>query len=199
MKSIVFCTVTALAVAGGGLGLASGAGADSDEGLRAQLVDTGGKVVGHVKLSFEEGDTQVKVSVDLPPSMAGFHGFHIHSVGTCTGPAFTSAGGHLGEVATDPTHRHRNHDGDLPVLLVNSDGHASARVSTDRLSLDEVRDVAPGNGSAVIIHAAPDNYANIPTRYSVANPVPVYPGTTTDAATLATGDSGARIACGVLK
>jgi len=184
MKNIVICTVTTLAVAGVGLGLASGAGADSDQGLRAQIEDTGGKAVGHVKLSVEEGDTQVKVSVDLPPSMAGFHGFHIHSTGTCEAP-FTSAGGHLREVAAKPEQRHGNHDGDLPVLLVNRDGHASARVSTDRLSIATLLD---RDGSAVIVHALPDNYANIPARYGGP-----------DAATLTTGDSGGRIACGVLR
>ena len=196
MRTALLCTVATLAVAGSGLGIASGAGADSDHGLSAKVVNASGETIGRVKFSFDDGDTRVKVAVELPPSMAGFHGFHVHSVGTCTGPAFTSAGGHLGEVVGDPAHRHRNHDGDLPVLLVNSAGHASARVSTDRLSAAELRDA---NGSAVIIHALPDNYANIPARYSVQNPVSVYPGTTTDAATLATGDSGGRIGCGVIK
>lgn len=182
MKNVLICSALTLAAAGGGLGLASGAGADSDEGLSARVVNASGEAVGRVRLSFEDGDTQVKVSVDLPPSMAGFHGFHIHSVGLCEAP-FTSAGGHLSGAGQ----QHRDHDGDLPVLLVNRDGHASARFTTDRLSTTDLRD---RDGSAVIIHALPDNYANIPTRYAAAGP---------DAATRATGDSGGRIACGVLR
>ncbi len=49
-------------------------------------------------------------------------------MGLCAAP-FTSAGGHLGENASDAGDRHRNHDGDLPVLLVNTGG-APGPVST---------------------------------------------------------------------
>ena len=52
-----------------------------------------------------------------------------------------------------------------------------------------MNDLFDADGSAVIVHAGPDNYANIPTRYT--GPVP-------DATTLATGDAGGRVACGVV-
>lgn len=170
-------------------------GAAGDSSLRATIVDTAGNVVGTAKLDVEDDKTAVKVQVSLPASMAGFHGFHIHSKGECTG-SFTSAGGHLGEDAADPTHRHRNHPGDLPVLLVNADGTASARFHTDRVQLADLMDA---DGAAFIVHAGPDNYANIPSRYSNPNAVAVYPGTTTDQTTLQTGDAGARVACGVIR
>ena len=51
--------------------------------------------------------------------------------------------------------------------------------------LAQLRDA---DGSALIVHAGPDNFANIPPRYG-----------TPDADTLATGDSGARAACGVVR
>ncbi len=180
------------------------AGAGGSNDLKANIVDASGAKLGSAKLSFDGGTSEVKVDVTLPPAMAGFHGFHIHSVGLCAAN-FTSAGGHLGE--SDPPvagHRHRNHDGDLPVLLVNSDGHARARFDSDRITFAELTDA---NGSAFIIHAGPDNYANIPAtdpitgaRYSNPNAVaPAYLNTVTDDATLKTGDAGARIACGVIR
>lgn len=179
------------------------AGAGSSNDLKANIVDANGATLGSAKLSFDDGTSEVKVDVTLPAAMAGFHGFHIHSVGLCVAP-FTTAGGHLGENPTDAGHRHRDHDGDLPVLLVNTDGHARARFDSDRVTFAELTDA---DGSAFIIHAGPDNYANIPAtsasgaaRYSNPNAVaPAYPNTVTDDATLATGDAGARIACGVIR
>lgn len=145
----------------------------------AKLYDTNGNQVGKARLTQEEGRVAVHVRVhDLPP---GFHGFHVHAVGECN-PPFTSAGGHFDLNART----HRDHSGDLPVLLVNSDGTANAKVNTDRFV---VADLFDADGSAMIIHASPDNYANIPNRY-VAEP---------DATTLATGDAGGRIACGVVE
>jgi Cu-Zn family superoxide dismutase len=201
MRNHLLGAATTLAIIGG-LAFAPSAGADkATQDLTASLVDASGARIGTATLSFALRGTQVNVEVQLPPAMAGFHGFHIHSVGLCVAP-FTSAGGHLGEDPSDPGHRHRNHDGDLPVLLVNRNGHASARFETDRLAPAALLD---GDGSAFIIHAAPDNYANIPAtdpatgaaRYSNPNAVPVYPNTTTDEPTLRTGDAGGRISCGV--
>jgi Cu-Zn family superoxide dismutase len=114
---------------------------------------------------------------DLP---AGFHGFHIHAVGMCQ-PPFTSAGGHFNPAGTT----HRDCAGDLPVLLVNEDGSGALAAVTDRFSVSDLRDA---DGSAVIVHELADNYANIPARYRGP-----------DADTLATGDSGGRIACGVVR
>jgi Cu-Zn family superoxide dismutase len=82
---------------------------------------------------------------------------------------------------------HRNHNGDLPVLLVNADRMAKAKFKTDRFL---VADLFDDDGSADIIHADPDNYANIPTLRYAPDP---------DTTTLLTGDAGARIVCGIVK
>lgn len=151
-----------------------------DLSARVKLYDTAGQRVGIARLT-QQGGGKVVVWVrvhDLPP---GFHGFHVHAVGECV-PLFTSAGGHFDLVGDD----HRNHTGDLPVLLVNTDGTAKAKFKTDRFA---VVDLFDADGSALIIHANPDNYANIPTdRYDPPDEI-----------TLATGDAGARIACGVVE
>lgn len=161
-------------------------------GLTARLLDAGGAEVGTVTLSEAEGGTQVSVDVDgLPP---GFHGFHLHAVGVCEpdspNPAdpsmtgdFLSAGGHIGAGETD----HGRHAGDLPVLYVSEAGTGSLTAVTDALTSGEVTDE---DGSAVMVHAAADNYANIPDRYAPGGP---------DEMTRNTGDAGGRIACGVVE
>ena len=153
--------------------------ARGDEDPLAQLQDIEGNPVGEVRLSqHTEDQVDVQATVhDLPP---GFHGFHVHEVGQCE-PPFTSAGGHLNlEDAFHP-----DHSGDMPVLLVNNDGTGEASFQTDRFML---KDLFDEDGSAIIVHALPDNYANIPERYGEV-----------DQQTLETGDSGERIACGVIQ
>lgn len=145
----------------------------------AVLRNQAGERVGTV-VFVQQGDrVLVEASVNGVPG--GFHGFHVHSVGECVGD-FTSAGGHL----TPAGASHPEHSGDMPVLLVDAGGAAQMSLSTDRFAVPELLD---GGGKAVIVHAAPDNYGNIPSRYAAE----------LDAMTLATGDAGARIACGVIE
>lgn len=147
---------------------------------RAVLVTPAGTEVGRATFIDRDGRVVVSAAVGgLPPD---FHGFHVHGTGLCDGPDFMSAGGHF-----NPTGQtHPSHAGDMPSLFVNSDGLAELRTVTDRFS---VSDLLGGDGTALIVHANRDNYASIPTRYA---PAP-------DAMTLATGDAGARLACGVLQ
>lgn len=162
-------------------GEAGGSATHQQMRARATLNDSAGGVVGEVKLRQRGDSVEVKVKVEGAVT-PGFHGFHVHGVGACVAP-FTSAGGHYNPGGGT----HRDHAGDLPVLYVDADGEAEARVSTDRFGLSDLFDA---DGSAFILHAGVDNYANIPTdRY---DPDP-------DAATLATGDAGGRIGCGVIQ
>ena len=149
---------------------------------RAALLNASGTAVGSV--AFATGASgKVEVRVKVSGLTPGFHGMHIHTIGTCTAPDFTSAEGHFNPTSAT----HPNHAADGPVILVNADGKGWAKFRTDRYQVDELFDA---DGSAVIIHANPDNYANIPVdRY---DPDP-------DVTTLATGDAGARVACGVVQ
>ena len=76
---------------------------------------------------------------------------------------------------------HGGHSGDLPSIQVLADGTGEARSVTGRFDPSEI------DGRAVILHAGPDNFANIPSRYGVADDV-----------TNRTGDAGDRIACGIV-
>jgi Cu-Zn family superoxide dismutase len=109
---------------------------------------------------------------------AGVHGVHIHTTGKCEGPAFTSAGGHLNPAG----HQHGkdnpagSHLGDLPNLTI--DGHGNGElvqtIPGDGAALRA--QLFDADGAAVVVHAAADDYRTDPS-----------------------GNSGARIACAVLK
>lgn len=186
MKRAWFIVVAAVAIVGGATYLAASGeagGSSSREGAsaKATLDSATGAVVGSVKLEQIGDVVRMKIRVDGSVT-PGFHGFHVHTTGVCVAP-FTSAGGHYNPAAGS----HPNHAGDLPSLYIDADGEGEARFSTDRFDLDEL---LAGDGSAFVLHAGRDNYANIPTdRY---DPDP-------DATTLATGDAGGRFACGVIE
>jgi Cu-Zn family superoxide dismutase len=158
-------------------------------GAEAKLYNTALQQVGIARL-IQLGGSNVFIQVRVHHLRPGFHGFHIHAAGECI-PPFTSAGPHFDLASVGQSHSHRDHSGDLPVLLVNADGTADAVFNTDRFDIADLFDV---NGSAIIIHANPDNYANIPDRYAPAPGVKV-----PDAMTLSTGDSGDRVVCGVVQ
>jgi len=164
---------------------------DSGRAAHAVVRDVNGVTLGTVSLFADGG--KLALTGRLAGLAPGFHGFHVHSVGICdpraTDPTgavvpFASAGPHLNPAGTG----HGTHAGDLPLLLVTADGITTSATETDRLNATLLFDA---DRSAIIIHALPDNYANIPARYSAAG----VPGP--DTATLGTGDSGGRVACGV--
>jgi len=158
----------------------------------AELLAPNGERIGTVDFAVDGSVVTVTAKVNnLPP---GFKGFHLHSIGRCepnsvdpndpskTGN-FLSAGGHLGA----DNAAHPGHQGDLTSLQVRGDGSAELVTTTDAFDMDAVLDA---DGSAVIVHAGPDNFGNIPSRYAPAGP---------DAKTQATGDAGDRAACGVVR
>lgn len=169
-----------------------GPGGGESPAFTAALQDADGGEVGTVEFTETEG--AMDLSVEASGLEPGFYGLHVHAIGECepdsaapddpdkTG-AFLSAGGHLG--GTDS--QHPEHAGDLPALLVQESGDAQLTVQTDRLTAEALDDE---DGSAMMIHSKPDNYANIPERYASEGP---------DEDTTKTGDAGDRLACGVVE
>ncbi len=158
--------------------------------IQVAMVDAEGADVGTVTLVPKDGGTRVEAEVEgLEP---GFHGFHVHDVGVCNpdapdGPFTTATGHYVGEGGT-----HGEHDGDMPSLFVAEDGTASLSTTLDTFTVDEL---ASDDGAAVMIHAGPDNFANIPDRYTSTEAEAAGP----DDMTNSTGDAGARAACGVVE
>lgn len=183
-----------------GHGAMSEAATDSNT-LTAQINTADGVQVAAATIEFTDGDTFATVTVQTTrPGVLtpGAHGMHIHAAGKCevnsvapTGGApgdFLSAGGHLQGGGQGG---HPNHAGDLTSLQVRGDGNAMLVTTTNAFDQADLMD---GAGTAIIIHADADNFSNIPAdRYQQINGAPP-----PDETTLATGDGGKRVACGVI-
>ncbi|MFM5915927.1 MAG: superoxide dismutase family protein [Novosphingobium sp.] len=122
--------------------------------------------------------TELTVNVAAFGLPAGMHGMHLHAVGSCSGPDFASAGSHLNPhgMQHGTANPQGSHLGDLPNLSIDSHGAgaASARLNDDRAAGETA--IFDGDGTALVIHAQPDDSKTDPS-----------------------GNSGARIACAVLK
>jgi Cu-Zn family superoxide dismutase len=144
---------------------------------QAVLKDKMGQQVGLATLT--EGPSGVRIEVagvGLPP---GPKGIHIHAVGKCEPPEFTSAGAHFnpagkkhGRLSPDGVHA-----GDLPNLMVTPLGAAGLDVTTKAVTLKGgvPASLFGAGGTSLVIHALPDDERTDPT-----------------------GNSGGRIACGVI-
>lgn len=172
MKPIVAATVISILLTG------CQATPSEDSGpvmATAQLKPTkGSKTFGEA--TFEEAGDRVRVVIFVQGLKPGQeHGLHIHEGADCSGDAM-GAKGHfnpLGKPHGLPSGA-ASHAGDLPALKSNKAGRANIQVEMDSISLKP----GPTNiiGRAVVVHADPDDYKTQPT-----------------------GNSGARIACGVIQ
>jgi len=144
---------------------------------KATLKNAQGATVGAATLT--EGPHGVIVSLAVKGLPAGEHAFHVHAVGKCE-PPFDSAGGHFNPEG----HKHGlmvkegAHAGDMPNLHIPPGGDLTVEVLNDAITLQKgaKTSVFDTDGSALIIHAAADDYTTDPT-----------------------GNAGGRIACGVIE
>jgi Cu-Zn family superoxide dismutase len=131
---------------------------------------------------WQDIDKVVHVDVQVAGMPPGSHGIHFHAVGNCDPAgtsAFSAAGAHFNPLGRQ--HGLDNpagpHAGDAPNFTVSADGTGRASFTTDRVSLTEgSTSLFDGDGSAIVIHASPDDQTSQPA-----------------------GNAGARIACGVVK
>jgi Cu-Zn family superoxide dismutase len=116
----------------------------------------------------------LRYTLDVRGLAPGTHGAHVHTTGRCDTPDFASAGGHWNPTA----HKHGSmnpagpHEGDLPNIVIGSDGRGTLGVTVPGATMAGLLDA---DGAAVMVHAGADDLVTDPS-----------------------GNSGARIACGVV-
>ena len=151
----------------------------SPKAAHADIVNSQGAKIGSAKITSTTKGVKIDVTVlELTP---GGHGIHIHTVGKCEGPAFTSSAGHF-----NPTSAHHGihnaqspnpHLGDLPNLVVDESGKGKGSFSVEGVTLgDGANSLFHEGGTSIVVHAKADDLMSDPS-----------------------GNSGDRIACGVIE
>jgi Cu-Zn family superoxide dismutase len=133
----------------------------------------GSRVFGVV--TFTAVDGAVSIVADIDGLEPGKHGFHIHEFGNCSAPDGSSAGGHfnpMGHAHGGPDHAQR-HLGDLGNVVADETGHAHYERLDKLIKLDGPHTIV---GRSVVVHANADDYTTQPA-----------------------GNSGGRLACGVIE
>jgi Cu-Zn family superoxide dismutase len=148
-------------------------------GAHADLINPSGYKIGDADFAEEENQPGVVLRLhvwDLPP---GPHGMHIHGLGRCDTPDFDLAGGHFNPFGKK--HGLKNpegpHAGDLPNLNIPSSGGADVTLTIASVTLKDGRNsLLQPEGTSIVIHAGPDD--------GISDPA---------------GNSGPRIACGIIR
>lgn len=128
--------------------------------------------------TFTEQSKGVNIKVKVEGLKPGFHGIHIHEFPKCEAPYFQSAGNHFNPDGKEHGLMHPKgaHVGDLPNVEANSSGHIDTELMLPEATLlDGKNSILQNEGTSLIITEKPDDGMSQPS-----------------------GDSGARIVCGIL-
>lgn len=142
------------------------------------IVNSKGEEIGSAQLK-QQGN-KVMINLEAKGLTPGVHAIHIHAEGKCEPPEFKSAGDHF-----NPQHKQHGfknpkgfHAGDLPNIKVKEDGTVTAMLESETVTLlpGKPNSLTKEGGTSLVIHEKSDDYVTDPA-----------------------GNSGARIACGVIK
>jgi Cu-Zn family superoxide dismutase len=153
-------------------GMHEGHGAKILKAICVLYPTEGNSVSGSVK--FEQADAGIKVMVDIHGLTPGKHGFHIHEFGDCSSKDAASAGGHFNPTMVShggPMDQMR-HEGDMGNIIADQSGNAKMEYVDPKMTFDGSNSII---GRSIIVHQSEDDLKTQPT-----------------------GNSGARIACGVI-
>src|SRR5699024_5284708 len=149
----------------------------NDETSRTvDMYNSSGDMIGTVKLT--EGDSGVDFKVKLEGLEPGYHGIHVHEYPKCDQPDFTTAGSHFNPSGNEHglMHPEGSHLGDLPNIEADSGGLVNAELMLPEATLMEgKKSLLAGECTSLVIHEKKDDGVSQPG-----------------------GESGARIACGLI-
>jgi Cu-Zn family superoxide dismutase len=149
------------------------------QGAKADIKNAQGQVVGTALVWPSASGVKLEVKAQsFAAAAVGEHGIHVHTTGKCEADAFTTAGGHFnpGGAKHGLSNPEGFHAGDLYNISFDGAGNATYETVIEGVTLgDGPTSLMDADGSAIVIHAGPDDYVTDPA-----------------------GNSGARIACGVL-